>query len=117
MQVRATTLRRGNKTYQYAQLVESYRREHDGMPVHRVVANLGRISDPVQLENLKARDPRKRVPRKIAADLWSPGNHPVAHFRLGAAPHDGQDSVPAGTDGVKPDSVRAFRLQPGCPSR
>jgi hypothetical protein len=29
MHVRATTTKRGNKTYQYAQLVESYRRETD----------------------------------------------------------------------------------------
>ena len=45
MQVRATTFRRGNKTYQYAQLVESYRRKSDGVPLHRVIANLGRITD------------------------------------------------------------------------
>ena len=66
MQVRATTLRRGNKTYRYAQLVESYRRESDGMPLHRVVANLGRITDPVQLENLKAAFAANRSGQRLA---------------------------------------------------
>ena len=54
MHVRVSSVTRRGKTYQYAQLVESFRREPDGQPVHQVVANLGRISDPVQLENLKA---------------------------------------------------------------
>jgi hypothetical protein len=54
MHVRVSSVSRRGKTYQYAQLVESYRRESDGLPIHRVVANLGRITDPVQLENLKA---------------------------------------------------------------
>jgi hypothetical protein len=65
MQVRATTLRRGNKTYQYAQLVESYRRQSDGLPLHRVVANLGRITDPVQLENLKAAFAANRTGQRL----------------------------------------------------
>ena len=65
MQVRATTLHRGNKTYQYAQLVESYRRQSDGLPVHRVVANLGRITDPVQLENLKAAFAANRTGQRL----------------------------------------------------
>ena len=66
MQVRATTFKRGNKTYQYAQLVESYRRAHDGLPMHRVVANLGRITDPVQLENLKAAFAANRSGQRLA---------------------------------------------------
>ena len=52
--VRLCTVSSNGKTYQYAQLVESIRRKKDGMPAHRVVANLGRISDPLQVENLKA---------------------------------------------------------------
>jgi hypothetical protein len=32
-------------TYRYAQLVESYRRRKDRRPAHRVLANLGRLSD------------------------------------------------------------------------
>ena len=66
MQVRATTFRRGNKTYQYAQLVESYRRKSDGVPLHRVIANLGRITDPLQLENLKAAFAANRSGQRLA---------------------------------------------------
>lgn len=54
MHVRVSSVTRRGKTYQYAQLVESVRREQDGVPAHRVIANLGRVTDPVQLENLKA---------------------------------------------------------------
>lgn len=66
MQVRATTIKRGEKTYQYAQLVESYRREGDGTPQHRVIANLGRITDPLQLENLKAAFAANRSGERLA---------------------------------------------------
>jgi hypothetical protein len=66
MEVRATAVKRGNKTYQYAQLVESYRRESDGLPVHRVVANLGRIADPFELENLKAAFAANRSGQRLA---------------------------------------------------
>jgi hypothetical protein len=51
MQVRISRVVRNGKTYQYAQLVESYRRP-DGMPTHRVVANLGSMSE-TDLENLR----------------------------------------------------------------
>jgi transposase len=54
MHVRVSSVSRRGRTYQYAQLVESVRRQRDGQPIHRVVANLGRITDPVQLDNLKA---------------------------------------------------------------
>jgi len=66
MQVRATTIKRGNKTYQYAQLVESFRRERDGLPLHRVVANLGRITDPVQLQNLRVAFAANRTGQRLA---------------------------------------------------
>jgi transposase len=52
MQLRISRVRRGNKIYEYAQLVESYRRASDRLPVHRVLANLGRL-EPQQLQNLK----------------------------------------------------------------
>lgn len=52
MHLRISTVRRKNKVYRYAQLVESYRREKDGMPAHRVVASLGRVTKE-QGENLK----------------------------------------------------------------
>jgi transposase len=43
---------RNGKTYEYHQLVESFRRESDGMPATRVLANLGHL-DAVALDNLK----------------------------------------------------------------
>ncbi|MBW2736704.1 MAG: hypothetical protein JRH20_30325 [Deltaproteobacteria bacterium] len=44
MYLRVTTVRRGPKTYHYAQIVESYRRE-DGTPTNRIIASLGSRSD------------------------------------------------------------------------
>lgn len=41
MHLRVTTA----KNHRYAQLVESYRRKSDGMPMKRVKANLGKLSD------------------------------------------------------------------------
>jgi hypothetical protein len=64
--LRLSSVTRNGKSYQYAQLVESVRREHDGMPVHRVVANLGRITDPVELENLKAAFAANRTGQRLA---------------------------------------------------
>lgn len=52
MQVRRSRVTRNGKTYEYIQLVESYRRESDGMPMHRVVANLGR-ADELPAENIE----------------------------------------------------------------
>jgi len=73
--LRVSSVTRCGKSYQYVQLVESIRRDHDGMPAHRVVANLGRISDPLQLENLKAafaanRSGQRLVP--VAATVSEP---------------------------------------------
>ena len=45
MFLRFATVRRGSKTYRYAQIVESYRRESDGRPCSRILANLGSIDD------------------------------------------------------------------------
>jgi hypothetical protein len=44
MFIRITTVRKASKTYQYAQIVESFRRDSDGQPAHRVVAKLGAVS-------------------------------------------------------------------------
>lgn len=52
MFVRTTTRRRGDKTYSYVQLVESFRRPTDKLPTQRVIANLGDLS-PAVVENLK----------------------------------------------------------------
>lgn len=54
MFVRLSSVRRGGKSYEYAQLVESVRPDSGGAPRHRVVANLGRITDRSQVENLRA---------------------------------------------------------------
>lgn len=40
MYLRVTTIKRKHKTYRYAQIVESYRRE-DGTPTNRIIASLG----------------------------------------------------------------------------
>lgn len=52
MNIRYSTVRRGDKVYRYAQLVESYRREADGKPTVRLVASLASLSD-LAVENLK----------------------------------------------------------------
>ena len=51
MHLRVSIKRQGDKTYKYAQFVESYRRK-DGMPAHKVVANLGHLSER-EIENLR----------------------------------------------------------------
>jgi transposase len=44
-------VKRGDKTYAYARIVQSYR-DKDGKVAHKVLANLGSL-DPLQLENFK----------------------------------------------------------------
>jgi len=41
MLARVTTVQRGDKTYQYLQILEAYR--DNGRPRQRLVANLGRL--------------------------------------------------------------------------
>src|SRR4051812_8907612 len=53
MTLRISTVRRGDKVYRYAQLVESYRRERDGKPTCRVVASLGALDD-ISIANIRA---------------------------------------------------------------
>ncbi len=52
MFLRVNTVRRESKTYRYAQLVESYRRDIDKLPAHRVLANLGELSD-LEIRNFR----------------------------------------------------------------
>jgi hypothetical protein len=52
MHLHISRVRREDKTYEYGQLVESYRRD-DGMPTQRVVAQLGRLS-ALEIDNLRA---------------------------------------------------------------
>jgi hypothetical protein len=53
MHLRISTIHRAAKTYRYAQLVESYRREDNGRPTHRIVASLGALDDDA-ITNLRA---------------------------------------------------------------
>jgi len=64
MHVRVSRVRRNGKHYEYAQLVESYRRD-DGMPAHRVVANLGTLTRD-QVDNLKAALAASRRGERVA---------------------------------------------------
>lgn len=51
MFVRTTKVKRGDKTYRYAQIVKAYRRE-DGKPRQKVIASLGKLSD-LEIENIR----------------------------------------------------------------
>ena len=51
MQIRTSKIRKNGKTYQYTQLVESYRRQSDGMPMHRVIANLSNMP-PIEIAGI-----------------------------------------------------------------
>lgn len=51
MHLRISTKRQGDNVYKYAQIVESYRRD-DGVPAHKVIASLGRLSDQ-EITNLR----------------------------------------------------------------
>ncbi|MBE0564919.1 MAG: hypothetical protein IH621_03110 [Krumholzibacteria bacterium] len=51
MHLRISTRKKDRKTYQYVQLVESFRRD-DGVPSRRTVANLGRLTDR-EIANLR----------------------------------------------------------------
>jgi hypothetical protein len=64
MQVRTSRKKQGGKLYEYPQLVESYRRKSDGMPMHRVVANLGELP-PIELNNLRIALAAARKGKKV----------------------------------------------------
>ncbi|MFH0901061.1 MAG: hypothetical protein V2A73_10565 [Pseudomonadota bacterium] len=67
MHIRTSRSKRNGKVYEYPQLVESYRRESDGMPMKRVVGNLSGLS-ATELENLRvALDAARRGKRVVAA--------------------------------------------------
>lgn len=82
MHVRVSRVTRQGKTYEYAQLVESFRRP-DGMPAHRVIANLGHATS-LEVENLRtalgAAVARKRVVvARVAPSQAAP--QPIANLR------------------------------------
>ena len=72
MFVRLTTVKRMGKSYQYAQLVESHRPEPGKAPVHRVVANLGRVTDETQIENLRTALRANRRGERVGAIVAQP---------------------------------------------
>jgi hypothetical protein len=80
--VRLSSVTRRGKTYQYAQLVESIRRDRDGVPVHQVIANLGRVTDPVQLENLKAAFTANRTGQRLGPVVASAAKSAAQTERL-----------------------------------
>ena len=80
MQLRVSRETRNGTTYEYAQLVESYRRESDGMPVHRVVAHLGALS-PVEIDNLRAALRAGREGKRVVV-ARPVSRHAVAHPRF-----------------------------------
>lgn len=64
MHIRISTRRSKGKTHQYPQLVESYRRESDGMPAHRVIMSLAHLS-PLELDNLRTTLAASRKGKKV----------------------------------------------------
>lgn len=85
MHLRVSKVTRKGKTYAYAQFVESYRRESDGMPMHRVVANLG-TRTPTEIENLKtalaaAKDGKRVVVARVMPKATRIVPKPVANLR------------------------------------
>ena len=68
MHLRTSRVTRNGKTYEYHQLVESYRRESDGMPATRVLASLGQLS-AVELDNIKLAISASRDGKRLALPL------------------------------------------------
>jgi hypothetical protein len=83
MHVRVSRVTRQGKTYEYAQLVESFRRP-DGMPAHRVIAKLGEATS-IEVENLRtalaATLQRRRVMVARAVTAANAAPQPVANLR------------------------------------
>lgn len=63
MQIRVSRVTRGERRYEYAQLVESFRRE-DGSPSHRVIAHLGALSAS-EIANLKVAIAANREGKRV----------------------------------------------------
>lgn len=118
MHIRTSRVRRNGKVYEYAQLVETYRRESDGMPVHRVLATL---TDPIEAQNLREALAAARRGKRVAVarQAPTPSLKPTANLRyldlavllelwretgLGAVL---DELLPAGQASVSPASVVA----------
>src|SRR5688500_4911241 len=83
MYLQVSRVRRNGKTYEYARLVESYRRP-DGMPTQRVIANLGQLSG-LELDNFRAALEASRSRQRVLAERKVPRGHtparPVQNLR------------------------------------
>lgn len=62
---RVTTIKRGEKRYQYGHIAESYRRESDGKPVQRIIAKLGALTD-LQVETFQTAFAAMRKGQRVA---------------------------------------------------
>ncbi len=85
MHLRVARVRRQGRTYEYVQLVESFRRPSDGLPAHRVLANLGKLS-PVEIENFRFALQAARDGKRVALAPLAPASpasvaRPVANLR------------------------------------
>lgn len=83
MHLRISSVTRNGRTYEYAQLVESFRRP-DGMPAHRVISNLGETSS-LLVQNLRVALEAARQRRRVAARAAAPEKvapQPVANLRF-----------------------------------
>lgn len=67
MYLRFSTVRRGDRTYRYAQLVECFRRP-DGTPTNRVLAHLGALDDTA-VENLRVALAASRAGKAVVLPL------------------------------------------------
>lgn len=75
MFVRVVSVKRNGRVLQYAQLVESYRRESDGKPAHRVIASLGRPEDPL-VANVRQALAATREGKRLAPVVAARGQKP-----------------------------------------
>jgi transposase len=82
MHIRLSRVTRHGKAYEYAQLVESYRRP-DGMPAHRVIAHLG-DSTSLEVANLRlALEAARKNRRVVVGGSSTPKKapQPIANLR------------------------------------
>lgn len=75
MHVQVSRVTRSGKTYEYARLVESFRKPN-GVPTLRVVANLGPLA-PVALENLRTTLRASRAGKRVFAERTVAGARPL----------------------------------------
>ncbi len=75
MHVQVSRARHRGKVYEYARLVESYRKPN-GVPALRVIANLGRL-DATAVENLRTTLRASRAGKRVVAEREVPSSRPL----------------------------------------